>query len=137
MSWVSGLTVASGLRNDSIAALAASEAAPAMFPHASITCTSHRTCHTLRPASTHSDSTSTAPVSRIARSRTLASSCASSPGLPGSKFGDAMGENSTLMLILPSLLRAPEGCSSLALTTASTRVSPRRTSHIPSFGPNR
>mmetsp|Transcript_5115 Transcript_5115/g.7927 ORF Transcript_5115/g.7927 Transcript_5115/m.7927 type:complete len:274 (+) Transcript_5115:179-1000(+) len=135
--WVSGLTVASGRRNESSAAFAASEAAPTMFPHASRTCTSTLTCQTRRPANTHSDSTSTAPVSRMARSSTTASSDALSPGRPASKLGDAMGENSTLMVTVPSLLRAPVGGSSLALTTASTRVCPRLTSHTPSVGPKR
>ena len=59
------------------------------------------------------------------------------PGRPGSKLGEAMGENSTLMETLPSLERPPLGCSSVALTTASTRVCPRVTSHCPSRGPNR
>mmetsp|Transcript_6999 Transcript_6999/g.28820 ORF Transcript_6999/g.28820 Transcript_6999/m.28820 type:complete len:215 (+) Transcript_6999:245-889(+) len=133
---VSGETVASGRRNESNAAAAASELAPTTLPHASSTCTSHRTCQTCFPASTQSDSTSTAPVSRMARSSTTATSDASSPGRPGSKLGEAMGENSTLMETLPSLERPPLGCSSVALTTASTRVCPSVTSHCPSRGPN-
>ena len=82
---------------------------------------------TFLPARTQRASESMAWLCLRPRSTSLASSTASSPGRPGSKAGDAMGDSSTLKRTEPSLGRSGNGGSRAATTAVMTRVVPMHT----------
>ena len=87
---------------------------------------------TFLPGSMHSFSVSMACDSRIPLSTTLASSTESSPGGPGSKFGEAKGTSSALTVITPSLGVSGNGSPVSTFTPQSTSVLPRKTLAEPS-----
>ena len=106
------------------------------LPRWSMTVMSQRTDHTRLFGTTQSASTSIAWLLRMARSRSLVSSTAASLGRPGSKTGEAIGENSTENCSSPSAARSWYGSTSSAVAVASSRVWPSRNSHVPGTAPN-
>ena len=120
-----------GSRRCRSAASAARTAASVRLPRWSMTVMSQRTDHTRLLGTTQSASTSIAWLLRMARSSSLVSSTAASLGRPGSKTGEAIGENSTENCSNPSAGRSWYGSTSSAVAVASTRVWPSRNSHVP------
>jgi hypothetical protein len=120
-----------GSRRCRSAARAARTAASVRLPRWSMTVMSQRTDHTPLFGTTQSASTSIAWLLRMARSSSLVSSTAASLGRPGSKTGEAIGENSTENCSTPSAGRSWYGSTSSAVAVASSRVWPSRNSHVP------
>lgn len=79
---------------------------------------------TFLPAKTQSASVSMAWLCLRPLSTSLASSIESSPGRPGSKAGEAIGDSSTLKRMDPSLGRSGKGGSRVAAMAVMTLVVP-------------
>ena len=121
---------------------AARLAAPAKFPSCAKIVTAHVTTHTRFPASTHSDSTSTARASFSPRSSSAPKSfalCRVSRFARPSRANPSHAplENSQSTRRTPSD-DAPALCgrSNIALVDAHAIVRPRRTTQTPSSGPS-